>query len=1091
MKKKVQNKGWYRLKYNLEYKTILLVLVTLASTFLLTNNIGGESSITGAAAGYSIQTPLVSNVSTGDTGDVNVSVFLWNLSDSGRVYNETIDANDVDATDDTNEPVAGNDVGFFKSGISFVNDVIYIGLTTQFTGAYFNVTGAADFAGSAADTWRWSYYNGSNWSNLSDVRNVTDAFVSVGVHYINWSVPSDWTNATVTNATDGTSYGPYYYVRMFCKIATDNCAGTAIAQVSLKLPAAGADTIKPSVSAINSPTNGTTYISGNTLLFNASVSDDTGITSVLFQISNGSNPGNLTGSSTNTSLYNASLTVSSTNIIDGTHTLIVFASDAAGNINGTVNLTFITDTAAPSISSSSSSSVSTTSATLSATTNEAATCKYSNTDQAYASMADTMGGGGGTSHSASATGLSSGRSYVYYIRCVDTPGNAQGSSTSVSFTTTSSGGGSSGGGGSSSSSSTAAATTTSTTTTSTTSTTTSAASTTAAPATTTETQQFIQDNLVTVEVTAITAETVAAVEGETTAAAAATATVGAATTTTTGEETGETATAAADAVQTESINPVESVVISIVNNADKPISLQPVIVSEEAGVSIPNEQVVDAFLLARISEENIDDLSEAELKNLVEQEKKLFELIEKANVQPVYTEKTASLINQFSVDEAIKVIASVNIPVPPSSIGEVVNIEVDPEKFAVEGINFVIPQAEEKAEIIPQEEVINPVIISENVEEIIDENSIVGLENVPAADKVGVVAIEALSNLPAADLFQGEQFKQLDINVNVVDMANIKFRVPEEWVNEVGIDKEDIGMYHYNELPGLWEELVTEVVGIDGGFVHLEAQARAFSYFIIGEKKPQLTENKLNKAVRKILNEGEPVQEQMMALNGIVYTGEQISGKLLESSLGACGEVIVQPGEKFESTCKLKRGISLESESFKIKFTSQGKEVFEKEVGPRKGVIGTALDVNKEEGLLEFYMLIPERVDEIKDGEEEYDNYYLEISLNKNDENLGEGVVYSDYFGPYKVKRDEGFIFAQQLVYDSQRYVGVYHIRTKVLNGDRVAAEHLFVENLGEKGVLPKRLSDDVFNEVASVVAVVLPLLSLLSFMFFRRRRVK
>src|SRR3989344_3245067 len=99
MKKKVQNKGWYRLKYNLEYKTILLVLVTLASTFLLTNNIGGESSITGAAAGYSIQTPLVSNVSTGDTGDVNVSVFLWNLSDSGRVYNETIDANDVDATD--------------------------------------------------------------------------------------------------------------------------------------------------------------------------------------------------------------------------------------------------------------------------------------------------------------------------------------------------------------------------------------------------------------------------------------------------------------------------------------------------------------------------------------------------------------------------------------------------------------------------------------------------------------------------------------------------------------------------------------------------------------------------------------------------------------------------------------------------------------------------------------------------------------------------------------------------------------------------------------------------------------------------------
>lgn len=1069
MKKKVQKRGWYRFKYNLEYKTIILVLVTLASTFLLTNNIDGESSITGAAVGYSVQTPILTGA------NVNLTVYLFNDTGGGQLVDDTIDANDADA-DEYRVHSLDLDVAWMNN-VPQATDWAYFGLTSNFSALYFNTT-ASGLGTAPVDT--WEYYNGTNWDRLTTVNKVNSTWGTSGLNIVNWTIPGNWTTYTING-----TLGPYYYIRMNC---TSGCGGFGghldINQISaLNSSAGGSDTTNPSVSAINSPTSGTTYKASDTIIFNASVSDDTGITSVKFQISNGSNPGNLTGSSTNTSLYNASLTVSSVSIIDGTHTLIVFAGDAAGNINGTVNLTFITDTAAPSISSSSSSSVSTTSATLSATTNEAATCKYSTADQAYASMADTMGGGGGTSHSVSATGLSSGRAYVYYIRCSDTPGNAQTSSTQISFTTTSSGGGGGGGGGgSSSSSSTATATST---TSATTSATTSTTSTAATPATTTETQQYIQNDLVTVEVTAITAETVAAVEGEATANAVAT-TVGAAATTTAGEEAGETATAATDAVQTESINPVESVVISIVNNADKPISLQPVIVSEEAGVSIPNEGVVDAFLLARISEEN-KDIPEAELQALVEQEKRLFELIEKANVQPVYTEKTSSLINPFSVDDAVEVIASVNIPVPPSSIGEAINIEVNPEEFAVEGINFVIPQAERKVEISPQEEVINLVVAPENEVD----NFVVNVGDVSQVSDLGSVEIESLFNLPVADLFQGEQFKQLDINVNVADMANIKFRVPEEWINEVGIDKEDIGMYHYNELTGLWEELPAEVVGIEGGFVHLEAQAMEFSYFIIGEKRPQLTENKLNKAVRRILDSGENSQKKSITLSGITYTGEQITGKLLESSLGTCGEIIVQPGEKFESTCKLKRGISLGSDSFKIKFTSQGKEVFEKEIGPRKGVIGTALDINKEEGLLEFYMLIPERVDEIKDGEEEYDNYYLEISLDKNDDNLGESMVYSDYFGPYKVKRNEGFVFAQQLAYDSQRYVGEYMIRTKVLNGDRVVAEHLFVENLGEEGTLPKSLSDDAFNEVASVVAVVLPLISLLSFMFFGRRKVK
>ncbi|MDP3989798.1 MAG: PGF-pre-PGF domain-containing protein [archaeon] len=1080
MKKKVKSNRWYRLKYNLEYKAIILVLITLASTFILINYGGSSDSlITGAVVGYSLQTRFVGNLTT---GDLNVSVYLFNDTDTSlddRLWNDTDDANDVDATDDYGN--GGTDVFFFPDGVTSDLDTVYMGSDTTFTAAYFNVTAGSSIGNHAADFWDWFYYNGTDWENLTTVINLTNAFVSVGVHIVNWTEPSNWANATITNIS-GEEYGPYYFVRFICPGEIERpCGGATISQISLEAASSGAapDTTIPSVSAINSPTNGATYSLGNTIVFNASVSDDTGIASVLFQISNGSNPGNLTGSSTNTSLYNASLTVSSASIIDGTHTLTVFASDAAGNLNDTETLTFIVDSTPPTISSSSSSSVSTTSATLSATTNEAATCKYSTTDQAYASMTDTMGGGGGTSHSVALASLSSGRAYVYYIRCQDTPGNPQTSSTQISFTTTSSGGGGGGGGGSSSSTSTTTAITTTTSTTTSTTTTT-------APATTTETQQYVQNNLVTVDITTVSPKTVTTIVSEDAAV------VGAATTSTAGLTPGETATAEAAAVQTESINPEESVVISITNNADKVILLQPFIVSDVAGTSIINEDEVDAFLQAKISEEN-KGLSEAELSVLVEQEKRLFELIEKVNVQPVYTKKISTLIGQLSNQDLVEVVASANLPVPIANVGEEVNVMVDSEEFAVEEVSFVVPGVDEKGLVysanqnVERAAMVQEVSFDNSPEQI---SATSNLADIPAVDQVGIVAIESLANLPVAKSFQGVQYKQLDINVDVARAAVIKFMVPEEWVNDVGLSNEDIGMYHYNELTGLWEELPAEIVGVSDGFVHLEAQALGFSYFIIGEKGPQLIENKLNKAVRRILNEGEIAQKQTLVLSGLTYTGEKISGKLLQSSLGTCGEIRVKPGETFESTCKLKRGIASQSDSFKITFTSQGKEVFQKDVGPKQGVIGTALDVDQKQGLLEFYMLIPERVDEIKDGEEEFDNYYLEISLDKDDVNLGESVIYSDYFGPYKIRRDEGFVFAQQLAYDSQRYVGEYNIRTKVLNKNRVVAEHLFVENLGEEGTLPRRLSDGAFNEVASVIAVVLPLLSLLSFMFIARRKV-
>lgn len=75
----------------------------------------------------------------------------------------------------------------------------------------------------------------------------------------------------------------------------------------------------------------------------------------------------------------------------------------------------------------------TTSVTLQATTDENATCKYNTTDTSYASMSNTFATTGGTAHSQSGFAVSAGNSYTRYVRCSDTSGNANTSSSTISF----------------------------------------------------------------------------------------------------------------------------------------------------------------------------------------------------------------------------------------------------------------------------------------------------------------------------------------------------------------------------------------------------------------------------------------------------------------------------------------------------------------------------------------------------------------------------------------------------------------------------------------------------------------------------------
>src|SRR5207302_1208740 len=77
----------------------------------------------------------------------------------------------------------------------------------------------------------------------------------------------------------------------------------------------------------------------------------------------------------------------------------------------------------------------TTQTTLALTTNEAAVCRYSPSAGApYDAMTQTFATTGGTAHSTPVSGLVDGRSYAFYVRCLDAAANANPDDFAIAFT---------------------------------------------------------------------------------------------------------------------------------------------------------------------------------------------------------------------------------------------------------------------------------------------------------------------------------------------------------------------------------------------------------------------------------------------------------------------------------------------------------------------------------------------------------------------------------------------------------------------------------------------------------------------------------
>ncbi|MDD5397044.1 MAG: chitobiase/beta-hexosaminidase C-terminal domain-containing protein [Candidatus Moranbacteria bacterium] len=123
--------------------------------------------------------------------------------------------------------------------------------------------------------------------------------------------------------------------------------------------------------------------------------------------------------------------------ISSSTTLKFFAKDSSNNSEGVKTATYVIDISAPVISNGTPNNqtlpATTTGTNLSVATDETAICKYSNVANTDFGAMTIFDNTNSTTHSALVTGLSSGMTYTYYIKCADAYGFSSSSDYILTF----------------------------------------------------------------------------------------------------------------------------------------------------------------------------------------------------------------------------------------------------------------------------------------------------------------------------------------------------------------------------------------------------------------------------------------------------------------------------------------------------------------------------------------------------------------------------------------------------------------------------------------------------------------------------------
>ncbi|MDO8656977.1 MAG: hypothetical protein Q7K45_07110, partial [Nanoarchaeota archaeon] len=216
-------------------------------------------------------------------------------------------------------------------------------------------------------------------------------------------------------------------------------------------------------------------------------------------------------------------------------------------------------------------------------------------------------------------------------------------------------------------------------------------------------------------------------------------------------------------------------------------------------------------------------------------------------------------------------------------------------------------------------------------------------------------------------------------------------------------------------------------------------------------------------------------------LTALSYSRDPVAGRLLKATIINPEQIILNPGEKIEKVIEIDEGLPIPRE-IKIQFTTLGETVFEEDViVKQKGFSGTALDIDKEHQYLDIYAVIvpgelTKQLEEYYAGsptgaaitipqkknfvgfaqqimqkitpETNQNQYQLELGLY---EPGSSEAFFTDLYGPYQLKENQTFIFAQQLKYNPQIYSGNYQLRTKIYRSSSLLVQNQFDVNLGEE----------------------------------------
>ncbi|MBR9683486.1 hypothetical protein GOV03_03010 [Candidatus Woesearchaeota archaeon] len=223
-------------------------------------------------------------------------------------------------------------------------------------------------------------------------------------------------------------------------------------------------------------------------------------------------------------------------------------------------------------------------------------------------------------------------------------------------------------------------------------------------------------------------------------------------------------------------------------------------------------------------------------------------------------------------------------------------------------------------------------------------------------------------------------------------------------------------------------------------------------------------------------------------IDGVPYSKEFVTGSLLGTEIIIDEGILIPPGERIEETLEVRGGLAVEPRVVNVVFKSRGEEIIEKEViiGER-AVLSTAIDIDSEGKWIDLYLVVPM----VEDGIQEADDYWLEFNIDQEGK-----TKFANLFGPFKVKHEQGFIFAQQLDYNPATYYGDSLIKTRITTASGKAIESNFKVDLGPQtftGMVSysSALKTIGMGAVWTLVALVLILFLVFLIFYLRKKRGK